>query len=395
MTYVYIQIEQDNYLVGILNSIVENDCQRFSFEYAKEWLDKPFAFAIEPSLPLNRGIQFPKANLRFFPGISYSATDSWIRRMIRYKFKDITIPEIQYLRSIDDLNRFGALRFTDSLNGKYDSDYLTNIPPFYKYEDLINSDLAQIKNLIFPPESTSMFRPKAIIRYNDNEYVAKFSILDEEYKSILWETVAFILAQKSKIYVPSFFTTNILGNDVLLTKRFDRYEGNRIHAISGMALLCADETKRLSYVELADAIKAHCIEIDNTLIELWKRIVFNILISNFDDHLNNYSFLYKNYGWQMAPAYDLNPTCSINRARLLETNIDETNRMAQIDLALSVADNFNLSLSKAKQIAAEIASITKSWHIYAKEMQVSNNEIDIVSTAFEHIELKNALKLSS
>jgi serine/threonine-protein kinase HipA len=161
-------------------------------------------------------------------------------------------------------------------------------------------------------------------------------------------------------------------------------------------MLGATDHETRSYLEIADALQRYGAAPTEDLHELWRRIVFSILISNTDDHLRNHGFLYEgNQGWRLSPAYDLNPVPVQFKPRILTTLIDEQSGEASIDLALSVAESFRLSPPEARKIVRKVAQAVSRWRQEAAALRIPAAEIETVSSAFEHEELKWARNLKS
>jgi serine/threonine-protein kinase HipA len=163
-----------------------------------------------------------------------------------------------------------------------------------------------------------------------------------------------------------------------------------------MSMLGAVDHETRSYLEIADAIQRYGAAPSEDLHELWRRIVFSILISNTDDHLRNHGFLYEgNRGWRLSPAYDLNPVPVQFRPRILSTLIDEQNGDASLELALSVAEYFRLSPTQARQTAYEVGRAVARWREEATTLGIAAAEMNTVASAFEHDDLTEALRLKS
>jgi len=160
--------------------------------------------------------------------------------------------------------------------------------------------------LIAPGSSLGGARPKASVREKDGHLaIAKFPRKDDEINTVVWEAVALSLAQKSGITVPESRVENIAGKPVLLLRRFDRDGKRRIPFLSAMSMLGSKDKETRSYLEIVDALRQHGAAPQADMEELWRRLVFNILISNTDDHLRNHGFLYEGQaGWRLSPAYD-------------------------------------------------------------------------------------------
>jgi serine/threonine-protein kinase HipA len=173
--------------------------------------------------------------------------------------------------------------------------------------------------------------------------------------------------------------------------RFDRQDEQRIPFLSAMSMLGATDHEVRSYLEFVDALRQHGAAPKADMHELWRRIVFSILISNTDDHLRNHGFLYEDTsGWRLAPAYDLNPVPVDIKPRVLSTAIDLDDPTASLDLALSVADYFELGAEEARQVAREVATATATWRAEAAALGISQSDVNRMASVFEHVDLDAA-----
>lgn len=161
-----------------------------------------------------------------------------------------------------------------------------------------------------------------------------------------------------------------------------------------MSLLNAADNEPHSYMEIADALRQYGAKADDDCAQLWRRIVFSILISNSDDHLRNHGFLYESAGWRLSPAYDMNPVPIDIKPRILTTAIDEADGTASLDLAFEVAEHFGVKTDKAKIIVHEVGAAVALWRETAAASGLSAKEIERMATAFEHEELQKAIKSS-
>jgi serine/threonine-protein kinase HipA len=159
-----------------------------------------------------------------------------------------------------------------------------------------------------------------------------------------------------------------------------------------MSLLNAADHELHSYLEIADALRQYGAKADKDCVQLWRRIVLSILISNTDDHLRNHGFLYEASGWRLAPAYDLNPMPVDIKPRILTTAIDEADGTASLDLALEVALHFGVKPDKANDIVREVGKAVSHWRETAVATGLTNKEIERMASAFEHDELRQALR---
>jgi serine/threonine-protein kinase HipA len=208
---------------------------------------------------------------------------------------------------------------------------------------------AQLKLLLAPGSSLGGARPKASVREKDGQLaIAKFPKKDDEYAAVEWEFVALELARRAGLDVPDFRLENIAKRAVIILRRFDRAGKTRIPFLSAMSMIGAGDNEAHSYLELMDALRQYGASPGSDGAELWRRIVFSILISNTDDHLRNHGFLYEGQaGWRLSPVYDVNPVPVEVKERVLTTAISEEDGTASLDLALSVAENFGLKKKEA------------------------------------------------
>jgi serine/threonine-protein kinase HipA len=184
------------------------------------------------------------------------------------------------------------------------------------------------------------------------------------------------------------------GKSIILLRRFDRAKGQRIPFLSAMSMLGATDNETRSYLEFVDALRQNGAAPKEDMHLLWRRIVFNVLISNTDDHLRNHGFLYDGPdGWRLAPAYDLNPVPVDIRPRVLATAIDLDDSTASLDIALGVAAYFELEDAEARKIASEVGKAVRGWRQEAARAGLAAGQIDRMASAFEHDDLRKALDL--
>jgi serine/threonine-protein kinase HipA len=221
-------------------------------------------------------------------------------------------------------------------------------------------------------------RPKASVRDKDGHLaIAKFPRRDDEYNTVVWEAVAFALARKAGITVPAVRIETVGKQLVLLLRRFDREGANRIPFLSAMSMLGARDNETRSYLEMVDALRQHGSAPKADIEALWRRMVFNVLISNTDDHLRNHGFLYEGQqGWRLSPAYDMNPVPVDIKPRILSTAIDEDDNTASLTLAIEVAGYFELDAGKAREIASQVGKAVSKWRDEAVRQGLTRQEID-------------------
>ena len=405
---VYLDLEGQPQLVGRLWARARKGRESATFEYDRSWLKHPARFALEPALVLSHGPQHTAAGRRIFGAIGDSAPDRWGRLLIqreeRRKAREAkrephTLNEVDYLIAVGDIARQGALRFAEKEGGPF----LTigvQIPPLVRLAALLDASLRlsadggtdeDLRLLLAPGSSLGGARPKASIIDDQHLAIAKFPKDDDLIPAIQWEATALSLAAAAGIPTPEWRIEKAGQRQVLLLRRFDRVKEHRIAFLSAMSMLDAQDNDQRSYMEIADALRQYGAKPGEDCAQLWRRIVFSILISNSDDHLRTHGFLYNpTGGWRLAPAYDLNPVPVDIKPRILTTAIDEADGTASLDLAFAVAEHFRLKPDNARKIASEVGNAVKNWRQTAKTLGLSVDQINRVASAFEHKELEQA-----
>jgi serine/threonine-protein kinase HipA len=302
---------------------------------------------------------------------------------------------------VNDETRQGALRFTDEPESAFLAHTGTPVPPLITLPKLLSATDAlledsetaeELKLLLAPGSSLGGARPKASIRDKRGQLaIAKFPKKDDEYAAVEWEFVALGLAKQAGLNVPDFRMETITKRAVIIVRRFDRQGDRRIPFLSAMSMIGAGDNEPHSYLELMDALRQFGAAPDQDGVELWRRIVFSILISNTDDHLRNHGFLYEGQkGWRLSPVFDVNPVPVEQKERVLTTSIDEENGTASLDLALSVAGQFGLRDKDARLIAGQVGAAVATWRKVAGAAGISRSEVDRMASAFEHDDLAAA-----
>ena len=409
---IYIDLQSTTHFVGRLWTRSGKRRDGATFEYDSSWLKNPYSFALEPALSLNPGSFNTPPDKALFGAIGDSSPDRWGRTLMRRAARRCarrtgeaqhSLREIDYLLLVDDEARQGALRFTHAEGEPFLAAHSTvRIPPLIELPRLLtaaehvlsNDDTDEdLRLLLAPGSSLGGARPKASVRdYNGHLSLAKFPHRDDEINTVIWEAVALRLAGKAGITVPRMRVERVANKPVLVLQRFDRVESSRIPFLSAMSMLGAKDNEVRSYLEIVDALRMYGAKPQADINELWRRIVFTILISNDDDHMRNHGFLYAgSEGWTLSPAYDLNPTPVDIRPRVLSTAIDLENQTASLDLAFEVVEYFEIDLTQARDIASEVGKVVSGWRVEARQFGLSQSEIDRMATAFEHDDLKTAL----
>jgi serine/threonine-protein kinase HipA len=382
-----------------------------SFEYDVAWRTSRRGFALDPELPLAAG-QFHTGR-PIFRAFTDPAPDRWgqmlLRRAERARARregqtSRTLTAVDFLTLVDDETRLGALRFRDAAadGGPFLSTGGTRVPPLMALSKLLaattriiadqetDEDLALV---LAPGTSLGGARPKASVKDNDGSLlVAKFPTASDEWPTTRWEATALELAKRAGIHVPVFRLALAARKPVLLLRRFDRDGAARVPFMSAMTALAADDNQMHSYLDIVDALRREGAQAARDLGELWRRLVFNVLVSNTDDHLRNHGFLHDGVGWRLAPAYDLNPMPTDVRPRVHALAIDETDATASMDTVWEVAPRFGLGTKAARQIAHEVAAVVRAWRSAGKKYGLGPKELDRMASAFEHRDLAQAAK---
>jgi len=312
-----------------------------------------------------------------------------------------TLVASDYLLGVHDSHRMGALRFSENIDGPFlDNSIDMASPPWTSLRELEQVSLALegddaaehanyatwLRMLIAPGGSLGGARPKAsVLDPQSALWIAKFPSTRDDEDIGAWEGVVHELAQRAGLVVPEA-KTQTFGSEhhTFLSKRFDRGPNSgRVHFASAMTLLQRndgdDAALGASYLELATLIVTKGAHPARDLQELWRRIVFSICVSNTDDHLRNHGFLHGQDGWELAPAYDLNPNAHGSGLRL---NISETDNSQDVDLALDVAPYFRVSPKAASTIVSQVMEAASSWRAVATSMGIRRGEQERMARAF-------------
>ncbi|MDP3737538.1 MAG: HipA domain-containing protein [Hyphomonadaceae bacterium] len=410
---VYIDLKGEAVLVGRMWVKERAGKESATFEYDATWLKHPQKFALAPTLMLTSG-KFHSAN-DLFSAFSDPAPDRWGRKLMRHFELESakaegrtarTLLSSDFLAGVDDEIRLGALRFKRPGDDKFLAHTGRPVPPLIELGELLSATdriekgkpkKRDIQILLAPGGSLGGARPKASIRDHGILHIAKFPWARDEWPVILWEAVLLKLATSAGIAVAPNRVARVGTKPVLLTERFDREADNiRIPFMSAMTALDAqDHSEGRSYIEILDVIRQiGALPIEDAR-QLWRRMVFNVLVSNTDDHLRNHGFLWASRGWRLSPAYDMNPAPPHVTARMHVLALNELDATSSIDIVMSVAKSFGLSLNEAMRIAGEVGNAVSAWRTAAAAQKLTKDDIDFMSEAFDHTDLKGAIALGA
>ena len=414
-TQVHISLGGETIRVGTLFRQAARGRQSVTFQYHDTWLQHSARFSLEPSLAVGGGMFHPGEGREMFGSIGDSAPDTWGRRLMQRAERRAaraegrppqTLHEADFLLGVSDVSRLGALRFRRADDDDFQKPVGEGVPGFIQLRRLLESaqrierdeETDDDLTLIFAPGSSlGGARPKAsIVDAHGALAIAKFPKETDDYSIETWEHIALILAKRAGIRVPRHELQRIGGRSVLISWRFDREGEIRTPFLSAMSMLQAKDGERASYPEIVDELARHGANAKNDAAELFRRVVFSILISNVDDHLRNHGFLWAGKsGWCLSPAYDLNPTPTDLKARFLTTNISLDESTCSIELALSQAELFGLGANDAKAIISEAGAAVAQWRHVASQVGQTQNQIDRMASAFEHEDLVMAARKST
>ena len=381
----------------------------YSFEYDEQWLAKD-AMLLDPDLQWYRGRQYISDNKQVFGFLSDSAPDRWGRRLMNRREelrakkggeKPVKLMESDYLLGVFDESRMGGLRFKADPDGEYvsnDTDFAT--PPWTSLRELeqaatefekneTSDNDFWLKQLLAPGSSLGGARPKASVLAPDGSmWIAKFPSKHDVFDSGAWEMVVHELALLCGINVPEARAEvfSSLGT-TFLVKRFDRAGKERIHFSSAMTMLGksdgADATDGSSYLEIVSFLKANGANPKQDLIQLWKRIVFGMAVSNTDDHFRNHGVLLTNNGWILSPMYDVNPDVF---GEFLSLNVDSDNSAIDLNLAIEASKYYGITKADAASLADEIVrKVDNNWRALAGKYGISHSEAERMSPAFSRL----------
>lgn len=315
-----------------------------------------------------------------------------------------TLTESDYLLGVADETRLGALRFRWSGDEMFQAPMRAGVPALIELGRLLQITERILRDeetdedlqlILAPGSSLGGARPKAsVIDQHGHLSIAKFPKETDDYSMETWEEIALRLAEQAGITTPHHELIQVAGKAVMLSRRFDRSGAIRIPFLSAMAMMGAKDGERGSYPEIVDALAQHGAQGKTDAHALYRRVVFNVLISNVDDHLRNHGFLWLGKaGWSLSPAYDLNPVPTDLKARVLTTNIDLDEGTCSLDLLEAASSFFGLTLLQARAIIKEVATVTATWRETAKAAGARPTEIVRMASAFEHDDLRRALAL--
>lgn len=374
-----------------------------SFAYEPEWIADGDAFPIDPSLLLYEGEQYPPT----LPGVfADAAPDRWGRTLLERREAQAarheergprSLDDWDFLVGVDDRTRMGALRLASEAGeqARFLADEPFPVPPLARLRELehwarqveagVGGELSDeerwLEMLVAPGSSLGGSRPKANYEDQGELWIAKFPSREDRHDVGAWEHLVSLLAARAEIDVPE---TRLLalGSSyrTFCAKRFDRLGGGRRLYASAMTLTGRRDHEDASYLDIARAIAelGDPVAIEEDLRQLFRRVVFNVLTANRDDHLRNHGFLRSRGGWRLAPAFDVNPTPQKHEHVLA---LDGSLRTPDLDLVRETAPYYRLSAAHANEVIDEIRGVVRGWRDLAHRIGLSGDELERIGPA--------------
>lgn len=402
-------------LLGRLHvSAARGGSERFEFEYDSTALADPeLLIQLDPRIGLYTGRQHPPQGVTSFGVFSDASPDRWGQMLMKRRHErevrtgnkpaGSSLHASDFLIGVHDRFRVGAIRLkTDEKEPFLDNQDNVAAPPFAmlreledasrRFESGENLDAGGkdwLRMLIAPGGSLGGARPKASVMDTDGSlWIAKFPSINDDFDVGAWELVTNALARMCGLRVAIGKASKFASDyHCFMVQRFDRTpDGQRLHFASAMTLTentdGADHSTGASYLDLAEVIIRQGSEATEDLRELWRRIVFSMLVSNTDDHLRNHGFILEpSKGWRLSAAYDMNPAPYSDGLKL---NVSEVDNALDLDLALSVAAKFRYPMAEAIEVIEGMTSIVAGkWRMAAAALGVSRSDIERMAPAFD------------
>lgn len=351
---------------------LQRDNDIYSFVYGRSYLKRENAIALEPrDLPLEEGVFTPVFG-KTHSVIRDAAPDAWGRRVLMYRSGGQNLTELDYLLRAGS-DRIGALdvRLEPTDHPASQADQQATLEDLLLASERLETGQAipqSLGNALLHGSSVGGARPKALLNDGHCKWIAKFSSTTDYYPVVKSEYATMCLASQCSIEVPAIKLVKILGKDVLLVKRFDRENFNdkwqRRFLISGLTALQLHESEAVlaSYPELASFIRRFGAHYPADAQQLYRRMIFNILVGNTDDHARNHAFFWDGHQYKLTPAYDICPMLRAGQTASQGMIVGDKGRESTLRNALSLSEQFGISRSEAKSIQEELAETVRiNW----------------------------------
>jgi serine/threonine-protein kinase HipA len=371
------------------------------FVYGRSYLENPQAVPIAPIELKLAETTYETVQLNgVFGALRDAGPDFWGRRVIEKHAGKPKLGELDYLLESPD-DRAGALGFglnkvppapLRKFNRTLDLEKLQELAEALVKDEIPTDPAApQVQELLLLGTSIGGARPKTVVQDDDGLWIAKFNKPDDRWNNTRVEHAMLRLARQCGICVAESRIETVGGKDVLLIKRFDREKTvngyRRARMISGLTVLRADEAlstrPRWSYVILVEELRRIVAEPKKDARELFRRICFNALISNIDDHPRNHALIAKDEQWKLSPAYDLTPSPVVSQDRRdLAMECGDQSRFANANNILSQHARFLLKRDEAEKIVSDTRDQVGKWYDIVRACGVSENDAEMIRGAF-------------
>lgn len=404
-TYVYVYLDEGPVPAGILEVTGAGREETSRFRYGRRYLHRKDRIAIDPiQLPLPEDNPdrdyFAPEGFVLFNGIRDAAPDGWGRHIMDRAAGARALSEFDYLVATND-GRVGALAFGPDLSGprrvlqwtedRFDGEVLDLAGMLTAVRELDDAEELPPEHRHFLLRGSSLggARPKATTEHKGRQWIAKFGRTSDRYPVCRAEYIAMTLATEVGLDVPPVHLEKVLNQDIYLIERFDRIPDEqgyrRVPFISGLTIIGAHESEspQQSYRRLAEQLRVLGSNPVKDAKELWRRMVFNILCNNTDDHLRNHGFLWDGKGWRLSPLYDVMPFSETGLERYLAIGVGKDGRRATVNNALSDVASFGLDTPEAIAIAVSMQKTVKArWETLFRQHKFTAVEIERFRTSF-------------
>lgn len=375
------------------------------FVYGKSYLARTDAVPLDPvELKLASRTYETTALGGIFGALRDAGPDYWGRRVIERHMGKSKITELDYLLNSPD-DRAGALSFglnqvppapIRKFNKTIDLPKLQAIADALIRDESLPADATttQVEELLLVGTSMGGARPKVVVEDDGALWLAKFNSPSDRWNSARVEHAMLLLARACGLTAADSKVIRVADRDVLLVRRFDREHTShgylRARMVSGLTLLRADDSHRerdkWSYVALAEELRRVSAEPKKDAAELFRRMCFNALISNTDDHPRNHAIIARVRDWRLSPAYDLTPTALISLDRRdLALVCGDAGRWANMYNLLSQSARFLINQEEAMAIVLEMKNVVQmTWHDVARRSGVSERDCEMIRGAFAY-----------
>jgi len=375
------------------------------FVYGRSYRERADAVPIDPvELALSPRVYQTTARAGVFGALRDAGPDFWGRLVIERHVGKPKLDELDYLLHSPD-DRAGALGFglnqqppapKRNFNKTLDLEKLQSLADFILEDGhaRIEATAIQVGELLLLGTSMGGARPKAVIEDNDGLWLAKFNSPHDRWNNARVENAMLVLARQCGMTTEQSKVVTVGGRDVLLAKRFDRERTEngylRARMVSGLTLLQTEDTHRSrdrwSYLLFVEEIRRVCAEPQRQAEELFRRMCFNALISNTDDHPRNHAVIAKERDWKLSPAFDLTPSTPISlEQRDLALICGDYGRRANADNLLSQCGRFMLSREDAASILNDMERrVRDTWYDVARGEGVSERDCELIKGAFDY-----------